>query len=364
MGRGETPSQATQMMEPNQDTEGAPGRQWPGSIRSRVDTGWQRLRRIAAFRPRRLLVGLDIGSEKMKAVVLHRPHGRVTLQQAAIASIPASALTDGVFTASITVAAHLRSMLQTFGIRQRNVAVAAAGAKVFLRPEVVPEDRDGDLLSFAREAAQKVLPYSIDSAALDYEPVETPAGAPRQIIWAGTMTEQVEWLREAVTLAGKTPFIVDVEACALANAFVHSAEPKPDQTSLLVHIGAHSLNMCLLRGKTLLASHQATEDLNRLPVKLESLPDPVAAALEGSWELLKKTAEPDGIDQIYLSGGRAREKMMGENLAHRFGLPVQELDPFRNVSYSPSSDAGRLICEHAPAFTVAVGLALRSFEDL
>ena len=352
------------MMEPNQDAEGAPGRQWPDSIRSRLDTGWQRLRRITALRRKRLLIGLDIGSEKMKAVVLHRPHGRVTVWQAAIASIPASALTDGVFTASITVAAHLRSMLETFGIRQRNVAVAAAGAKVFLRPEVVPEDRNRDLLSFAREAAQEVLPYSIDWAALDYEPLETPAGAPLEIIWASTMIEQVEWLREAVTLAGKTPLIVDVEACALANAFVHSAEPKPDQTSLLLHIGARSLNMCLLRGRALLASHQATEALNRMPVKLESLPDRVAAALEGYWELLKKTAEPDGIGQIYLSGGRAREKMMGENLAQRFGLPVQELDPFRNVSYSPSSDAGRLIREHAPAFTVAVGLALRSFEDL
>ena len=353
------------MMEPNQNTEGAPGRQWPDSIRSRAVTGWQRLQRITALRPKRVLVGLDIGSKKTKAVVLHRPHGRVTVRQAAIASTPASALTDGVFTDSITVADHVRSMLRAFGIRQRNVAVAAAGEKVFLRLEVVPEDRDGDLLSFAREAAQKVLPCSIDSVVLDYELIETPAGAPREIIWAGTMTEQIEWLREAVTLAGKTPLIVDVEACALANAFVHSAEPKPDQTSLLVHIGARSLNMCLLRGKALMGSHQATEALNRrMSLRLENLPDRVAAALEGCWGLRKKTAEPHGIGQIYLSGGGAREKMMAENLARRFGLPVQELDPFRNVSYSPSSDTGRLIREHAPAFTVAVGLALRSFEDL
>ena len=353
------------MTEPNQDTEGAPGRQWPDSIRSRAGAGWQRLRRITALRRKRLLVGLDIGSEKMKAVVLHRPHGRVTVRQAAIAGTPAFVLTDGVFTDSITVADHVRSMLRTFGIRQRNVAVAAAGKKVFLRTEVVPENRTGDLLSFAREAAQKVLPCSIDSAVLDYEPVETPAGAPREIIWVATMTEQIEWLREAVSLAGKTPLIVDVEACALANAFVHSVEPKPDQTSLLVHIGARSLNVCLLRGKALLGSHQATGSLNRrVSMKPESLPDRVAAALEGCWELLKKTAEPHEISQIYLSGGGAREKMMAENLAHRFSLPVQELDPFRAVSYSPSSDAGRLIREQAAAFTVAVGLALRSFEDL
>ena len=104
--------------------------------------------------------------------------------------------------------------------------------------------------------------------------------------------------------------------------------------------------------------------LNRLSRKPESFPERVAAALEGFWTSLEKTAEPHEIGRIYLSGGGAREKAMGEYLAQRFGLPVQELDPFRTVSYSPSSDAGRLIQEHAPAFTVAVGLALRSFEDL
>ena len=351
------------MIEPNKTADAA-AQHWPGSIRSRFASGWQRLKQIDPKRRKRVLVGLDIGSEKTKAVVLHRPHGRVTLRQAAIASTPASALTDGVFTNSIAVAEIISSMLRTFGIREKNVAVAAAGDKVFLRPEVAPEDRAGDLLSFAREAAQKVLPYSSDSAALDYEPVETPVGVPGKIIWAGTTAEQVEWLREAVTLAGKNPFIVDVEACALANAFVYSVEPKPDQTSLLVHIGARSLNICLLRGRDLLASQQAKVALNRMSGKLEGFPDRVAAALEGSWESLKKTADPHEIDQIYLSGGGAREKMMGETLADRFGPAVQELDPFRLVSYAPSSDAGQLIREQVPVFTVAVGLALRSFEDL
>ena len=70
------------------------------------------------------------------------------------------------------------------------------------------------------------------------------------------------------------------------------------------------------------------------------------------------------IGQIYVSGGGARYKLMVENLEQRFELPAEELDPFRTVSYSPSSEAGCLIREHAPAFTVAVGLALRSFEDL
>ena len=351
------------MIEPNK-TADADAQHWPGSIRSRLASGWLRLRRLDPKRRKRVLVGLDIGTEKTKAVVLSRPHGRVTVERAAIASTPAAALTDGVFTDSITIADHVHSMLRASGIRQKKVAVAAAGEKVFLRPALVPDDRDGDLLSFAREEAQKVLGYSIDSAALDFEPVETPGAAPRGIICAGTTAEQVEWLREAVTLAGKTALIVDVEAGALVNAFIHSAEPRPDQTSLLVDAGARSLTMCVLRGTALLGCRQAALALNPMPLKLESPADRIAAALERDWAALTGMADPHKIGQIYVSGGGARYELMVENLEQRFELPAEELDPFRTVSYSPSSEAGRLIREHAPAFTVAVGLALRSFEDL
>ena len=61
------------MLEPNKDAEGAGGRQLPDSTEPQAESGWQRLRRITAFRPKRVLVGLDIGSEKTKVVVLHRP---------------------------------------------------------------------------------------------------------------------------------------------------------------------------------------------------------------------------------------------------------------------------------------------------
>ena len=46
------------------------------------------------------------------------------------------------------------------------------------------------------------------------------------------------------------------------------------------------------------------------------------------------------------------------------GLAVEELNPFRAISVSPETESGRVAREHGPTLAVAVGLALRGFEDL
>jgi len=40
------------------------------------------------------------------------------------------------------------------------------------------------------------------------------------------------------------------------------------------------------------------------------------------------------------------------------------LNPFRRINYNPAGPYAQLIEENSPRLTVAVGLALRSFENL
>ena len=195
---------ATYMMEPNQDAEGTPAQQLLDSIGSRVETGWKNLRRITPFRRKRVLIGLDIGSEKTKAVVLHRPHGRVTVRQAAIAKTPASALTDGVFTDSITVADHVSfDALHVRHPREKCRGCRGRGRKSSFGRKWCPRTVTGTCCPLRVKRRKRSFPARSIQSCWTMNRFETPAGAPREIIWAGTMTEQIEWLREAVTLAGK-----------------------------------------------------------------------------------------------------------------------------------------------------------------
>ena len=54
-------------------------------------------------------------------------------------------------------------------------------------------------------------------------------------------------------------------------------------------------------------------------------------------------AAPDRLQSIHLSGGAAGSNQLEEALQARLGLPVHQLDPMRNISYSLSSDAGKLV---------------------
>ena len=176
------------------------------------------LARAGRWRP--ALLGLDIGSTTIKAVLLHRPYGRITLKQAAIAPTPRDAVTDGTLTGGIEVASQLSRLFTDFRIRARQVAVAAGGDKVYCQCDSV-SNKDGlGLEEMVRRAAAKAPPFPVENALLDYQPVGADLdGASLEVLWVSTAVEQVEWLRETVVLAGKNPALVDVQACALANAF-------------------------------------------------------------------------------------------------------------------------------------------------
>ena len=320
------------------------------------------LARAGRWRP--ALLGLDIGSTAIKAVLLHRPHGRITLKQTAIAPTPRDAVTEGTLTDGIEIALELKRLFKDFRIRARQVAVAVGGDKVYCQCDAV-SDKDGlGLDEMVRRAAEKTLSYPLENALVDYQPVGAdPDGAPSEALWVSSAAEQVEWLRETVVLAGKNPALVDVQACALANAFAHSEEPDANSPCVLLHVSTGHLIVCLMQGPTLRFARHVSVAKRQMTLAPSSLPERVIAQVDGFWEKLTQMAAPDRLQSIHLSGGAAGSNQLEEALQARLGLPVHQLDPMRNISYSLSSDAGKLVDEHKLAMTLAIGLALRSFPD-
>lgn len=50
-------------------------------------------------------------------------------------------------------------------------------------------------------------------------------------------------------------------------------------------------------------------------------------------------------------------------LKEEFQMPVDELDPFRRVTYNPAKFSDEYVKEIAPRLAVCVGLGLRSFDE-
>ena len=317
-----------------------------------------------ATRWKSAIVGLDMGSTAIKAVLLHRPQGRITLKQAAIAPTPGDAVTEGTLTDGIEIALEIKRLFKESRIRARHVAVAVGGDKVYCQCDSLPDEDNLGLDEMVRGTAEKTLPYAIENALVDYQPLGADGDqTPSEVLWVSSPAEQVEWLRETVVLAGKSAAFVDVQACALANAFAHSHVPDAKSPCVLLHVSTRHLIVCLMRGPTLRFARHVSVARRQISLAPSSLPERVLTQVDGLWEKLVEAAAPDSLQSVYLSGGAVGSHQLEEALHERLGLPVHQLDPMRNISYSPSSDAGQLVDKYKPAMTVAIGLALRGFPD-
>jgi type IV pilus assembly protein PilM len=322
-----------------------------------------RLRR--AWRPgfwlrQQALLGLDVGSATVKAVVLQRSDGRIKVRRLGLAAVPASAVTNGTLTDGISTAELLRTLCADYHIRTTRVAAAVGGEKVLCHTEVLadlPVTR-----SKVEVAAAGVLPYPLDRAALDYQEIPPSEGGDPTLLWVGSPAEKVDWLRQTVELAGRRAVVVDAEPCAVVNALLYNYELQHREVVLLLHAGAHHLVVALVAGRQLLFARSCL--IGGALYDEEELPARVVSAVDRHWNAILDLTDRRGPQRIFLSGGRARDGRLGETLHRETGFPVCELNPFDRIDYDPRSEAAGLIREQGPAFAVAVGLALRSFDDL
>jgi Tfp pilus assembly PilM family ATPase len=208
----------------------------------------------------------------------------------------------------------------------------------------------------------KVIPYPFDGAAYDYDRVPGNDGY-AGVLWVSAASQQVEWVREAVSLAGKVPAVVDAQACALANTFTFNYQPPADQTAVLLEAGPRRMSMALMRGSLLLSSRDATlvREGSSEPTALPAL---VVRELDRRWDALVQRAAPAKPQKIFVSGGAATLKALRDALGEHTGLEVEEINPFKRILYAPGTEPGRIAKEHGATLAVAVGLALRGIEEL
>ena len=86
--------------------------------------------------------------------------------------------------------------------------------------------------------------------------------------------------------------------------------------------------------------------------------------IQKTFDFFRATAGGEHIQKLYMAGGSARIYGLADVLKQELVIPVEELNPFRKLKFDRSSEIGELVTANAPRLAVAVGLALRSFEDL
>lgn len=337
------------------------------------------------FRPP--VIGLDMGSDAVKAVILRRSRGSWTLVAAAEAPMPDTGTSD-----PDAAADALREVFDTLRVRRAQVAAALSGHAVIVKRLSLPPMSDAELAEAIPWEAEQYIPFDLADVQLDYQVLPAVAGRnTTDVLLVAAKKDRIDERADAILRAGRQPIILDLEAFALVNAYEANHPDRIDPLTVLVHVGRAGTIVCLLeRGQLAftrdiaLGGQAHTEalvrDLNVEPLTAERLKHPgrplvpgvdadqvavilrdvtaqIVAEISKSIDFYRATAPIERVSRIVLSGGGCGAEGLTDMLAEEFRAPVEILDPFLRIGRSARRASS--IDGAGPGYAVAVGLAMR-----
>jgi type IV pilus assembly protein PilM len=351
----------------------------------------------SAFRPP--IVGLDIGSSAIKAVVLRRARSGWTLVAAGEAPMPDGGLKEGASAEPTAVSEAVDAVFETLRVRRARVAAALSGHAVIVKRLSLPAMSQAELGEAIPWEAEQYIPFDLSEVQLDYQVVNAGTEASKttlDVLLVAAKRDRIDDRASVVAQTGRRPVVIDIEAFALANAYQMNYPERTDPFSALIHIGRSVMIVCLLEGgepvftRDISIGGQLHVDalmrelggsgVDELTAKRilhgqfpnDVSPEQVAAVLrDASSQLVlevrktidfyRATASVERLSRVVLSGGAWQAVGLVDLLASEFGAPVDVFDPFRRVARPTRGGIG--VDASGPAYAVAVGLAMRQEGD-
>jgi type IV pilus assembly protein PilM len=313
-----------------------------------------------------------------------------------IEMLPPETIIDGAIIAKLPVADAINHIFSEKKIRNKRVCTSISGHSVIVKKITLPVQNDEDLHESIRWEAEQYIPFEISDVNLDYQILgEQKDTGNMDVLLVAVKKEKISDHTSVVTMAGKTPVIVDVDAFALQNAYEVNYQPTTMSTAALLDIGASLINITIVRGKDFLFTRDVSiggnhytdflqkefnlsfddaESLkhgNSIPGVPEddarniihSVSEIVALEVSKTFDFFKTTSALQRIDRLLISGGSSQVIGLIDYLSEKFEIPTEPFDSFRNITYDPKKYDPEYVKLVSPQMAIAVGLAVRVPED-
>jgi type IV pilus assembly protein PilM len=350
------------------------------------------------FRKTKNLVGLDIGSSAIKLVELKDAKGGgFRLVKTGLETLSPEAIVDGAIMDASLVVDTVNRIISSLNVRNSDFGTSLSGHSVIIKKISLPSMSAEELAESIRWEAEQYVPFDINDVNLDYVVLDGGAGGgdTMDVLLVAVKKDKIGDYTSVISQAGKTPVLVDVDAFALQNAFEANYPIEPGRIVALVNIGASVTNVNVLSGsntifwrdisfggnqytdaiqKQLSLSFDQAENLKKgetstdhkvgdiLPI-LRSVSDDLSQELQKTFDFFIATTSTEKIDQLFIAGGSSRVVNLDSQLKERFGIPVEIMNPFRQIDTGGSSVSQEWLTDNAPSLAVAVGLAIRHIGD-
>jgi type IV pilus assembly protein PilM len=342
------------------------------------------------------IVGLDVGSSSIKAVELKKKGGQIEVTHLGLEPLSSDIVVDSMIVDSGTVSSAIAKLFLDNQIKTKNVATAVSGHSVIVKKISLPSMSDQELAETIEKEAAQHIPFDLADVSLDYQILSDEVGSPQMdVLLVAVKKDKILNYTNVLSMAGRTPAIVDIDALALQNCYEYNYQPAPGQVVALLNLGASVMNINIVKGTTPLfprdvsvGGHQYTDSLqkeldlsfddaeslklgNKVGTVSEDAKQPIlqqvteiiVLEIQKTFDFFRATATGEHIERIYLAGGSSQVPGLIEGLRQEFSLPVEILNPFQRIE-PPLGTGADLADKNAGQMAVAVGLALRSFDEL
>ncbi len=351
---------------------------------------------MAFFKKSKPLVGLDIGSSAVKAAELTKSKKGYQLTGFAYETLVPDAVVDGAIMDAPAVAESIKKSFTAAKFKPKGVATGVSGHSVIVKRVVVPAVTEEEVETSIQIDAEQYIPFEIAEVNLDFQvvgPGTTSGDEPGfEVVLVAAKKDKIQNHTNVISLAGRTPEVVDIDAFALQNVFEANYSVDPSATVALLNIGASLMNINITKGgmplfirdvsvggnqytdilqKELQLNFQEAEDLKlgksggteaeMVQPLLESITDMLIMEVQKTFDFFRETYPSETITQVLISGGTSHMIGLADKIQETFTYPTEVLDPFKSITIGPKVDAAK-ITSLGPALAVAVGLALRGFD--
>jgi type IV pilus assembly protein PilM len=354
---------------------------------------------VALFGKKKGLVGVDIGSSAIKVVELKvggKGGAEYQLVNLGLEPLPPEAIVDGAIMDSGAVIDAIQRVFSGQKIKTSDVATSVSGNAVIVKKISLPQMSPEELSESIHWEAEQYIPFDIQDVAIDYEVIEGGGGGGNMdVLLVAVKKDKISDYTSAISQAGKTPQIVDVDVFALQNCYEVNYGVDPGRIVALLNVGASIMNINIIKGATSIfnrdiavGGNQYTDaiqkDLNlsfdqaealkkgqrvegaapeNLHPILQAVSENIALEIQKTFDFFKATSSEDRIDRIFLSGGTSKIHGLRDLLADRFEAGVEIMNPFNNITYNPRDFDPDFLSDLGASAAIAVGLAVRKVGD-
>jgi len=239
--------------------------------------------------------------------------------------------------------------------------------------------------------AEEHIPFDLADVSLDYQ-VTAETSEATHVLIAACKRDRIDNIRQAIQLSGRQPIVIDVDTFALQNCYEANYHPTDSDVVTLLNIGASTMNVNIVKGtrslftrditvggsqftdviqRNLGLSYSQAEAMKRGTVHtsdeksieplISNVTEIVANEIQKTFDFYRAQSDDSHtvVKKILISGGGSKLQGFAQELSARLQLPVEVLNPFRNIRVDDRKFDPGYINDVMPEMAVAVGLAIR-----